>query len=86
VEEDKVVHTAQDLESDGFLLLQQLNRLCVYIDFGWFLASWLVEKAQTTQRLVEKLSIWQSASAFGGQKLPEDQTNRPIARTMDFAN
>jgi hypothetical protein len=33
VEEDKVVHRAQDLESDGFLLLQRLNRLCVYVDF-----------------------------------------------------
>jgi hypothetical protein len=37
VEEDKVVHTAQDLESDGFLLLKRLNRLCVYVDFRWFL-------------------------------------------------
>jgi hypothetical protein len=36
-EEDKVVHRAKDLESDGFLLLQRLNRLCVYVDFGWFL-------------------------------------------------
>jgi hypothetical protein len=32
-EEDKDVHRAQDLESDGFLLLQQLNRLYVYVDF-----------------------------------------------------
>jgi hypothetical protein len=38
VEEDNVVHRAQDLESDGFLLLQRLNRLCVYVDFGWFLS------------------------------------------------
>jgi hypothetical protein len=37
VEEDKVVHRAQDLENYGFLLLQRLNRLCVYVDFGWFL-------------------------------------------------
>jgi hypothetical protein len=37
VEEDKVIHKAQDLESDGFLLLQRLNRLCIYVDFGWFL-------------------------------------------------
>jgi hypothetical protein len=37
VEEDKVVHRAQDLEIDGFLLLQRLNRLYVYVDFGWFL-------------------------------------------------
>jgi hypothetical protein len=37
VEEDKVVHRAQDKESDGFLLLQRLNRLCVYVDFEWFL-------------------------------------------------
>jgi hypothetical protein len=36
VEEDKVVHMDQDLESDGFLLLQRLNQLCVYVDFGWF--------------------------------------------------
>ena len=36
-EEDKDVHRAQDLESDGFLLLQQLNRLYVYVDFEWFL-------------------------------------------------
>jgi hypothetical protein len=46
VEKDKVVHRAQDLESDGFLLLQRLNRLCVYVNFGWFLPnefyrSWL---------------------------------------------
>jgi hypothetical protein len=34
VVEDKVVHRTQDLESDRFLLLQQLNRLCVYVDFG----------------------------------------------------
>jgi hypothetical protein len=32
-EKDKDIHRAQDLESDGFLLLQQLNRLYVYIDF-----------------------------------------------------
>jgi hypothetical protein len=37
VEEDKVVYRAQDLESDGFLLLQRLNRLCFYVDFIWFL-------------------------------------------------
>jgi hypothetical protein len=24
----------------------------------------------------EKLSVWQSAAAFGGQKLPEAETNR----------
>lgn len=35
--ENKDVYRAQYLESDGFLLLQQLNRLCVYIDFEWFL-------------------------------------------------
>jgi hypothetical protein len=27
-------------------------------------------------KLAEKLSVWQSAAAFGGQKLPEDETNR----------
>jgi hypothetical protein len=32
-EEDKDVHRTQDLESDRFLLLQRLNRLCVYVDF-----------------------------------------------------
>jgi hypothetical protein len=37
MEEDKVVHRAHDLESDGFLLLQRLNRLCVCVDFEWFL-------------------------------------------------
>jgi hypothetical protein len=37
VEEDKGVHRTQDLESDGFLLLQRLNRLYVYVDFEWFL-------------------------------------------------
>jgi hypothetical protein len=37
VEEDKVVHRAKDLENDRFLLLQRLNRLCVYVDFEWFL-------------------------------------------------
>jgi hypothetical protein len=31
VEEDKVVHRAHDLESDGFLLLQRLNRLYVFM-------------------------------------------------------
>lgn len=36
VEEDKVIYRAQDLESDGFLLLQRLNRLCVYVDFECF--------------------------------------------------
>jgi hypothetical protein len=46
MEEEKVVHKAQYLESDGFLLLQRLNRLCVYVDFEWFLpnkfyTSWL---------------------------------------------
>jgi hypothetical protein len=38
VKEDKGVHCNQDLESDGFLLLQRLNRLCVYVDFEWFLS------------------------------------------------
>jgi hypothetical protein len=28
-------------------------------------------------KLAEKLSVWQSAAAFGGQKLPEAETNRP---------
>jgi hypothetical protein len=42
VEENKVVHRAQDLESDGFLLLQRLNRLCVYVDFGWFCPQWIL--------------------------------------------
>jgi hypothetical protein len=37
VEEDKDVYRTQDVESDGFLLLQRLNRLCVYVDFEWFL-------------------------------------------------
>jgi hypothetical protein len=37
VEKDKGVHRTQDLESDGFLLLQRLNRLYVYVDFEWFL-------------------------------------------------
>jgi hypothetical protein len=74
VEEDKVVHMAQDLESDGFLLLQRLNRLCVYVDFGWFLPQ------QILYKLAEKLSVWQSAAAFGGQKLPEAETNRAIIR------
>jgi hypothetical protein len=62
VEEDKVVHMAQDLKSDGFLLLQRLNRLCVYVDFGWFLLQ------QILWKLAEKLSVWQFAAAFGGQK------------------
>jgi hypothetical protein len=35
---DKVVHRDQDLEIDGFLLLQRLNRLYVYVDFEWFLS------------------------------------------------
>jgi hypothetical protein len=37
VEEGKVVYKAQDLKNDEFLLLQRLNQLCVYVDFGWFL-------------------------------------------------
>jgi hypothetical protein len=37
VEEDKFVHRVLDLESDRFILLQRLNRLYVYVDFGWFL-------------------------------------------------
>jgi hypothetical protein len=37
VEEHKIVYRAHDLQSDGFLLLQRLNQLCVYVDFGWFL-------------------------------------------------
>jgi hypothetical protein len=26
-------------------------------------------------KLAEKMSVWQSAAAFGGQKLPEAETN-----------
>jgi hypothetical protein len=37
VEKDKFVHRAQDLESHGFLLLQRLNRLYIYVDFRLFL-------------------------------------------------
>jgi hypothetical protein len=37
VEKDEGVHGVQDLESDRFLLLQRLDRLCAYVDFGWFL-------------------------------------------------
>jgi SHS2 domain-containing protein len=37
MKEDKVIHRAQNIESDEFLLLQRLNRLCVYVDFEWFL-------------------------------------------------
>ena len=70
MEEDKVVHMAQDLESDGLLLLQRLNRLCVYVDFGWFLPQRILYK------VAEKLSVWQSTAAFGGQKLSEAETNR----------
>jgi hypothetical protein len=42
VEDDKGVHRVQDLESDGFKLLQRLDRLCVYVDFGWFLPNRLL--------------------------------------------
>jgi hypothetical protein len=28
-----------DLESDRFILLQLLDELCVYVDFGWFLTN-----------------------------------------------
>jgi hypothetical protein len=59
-----LVHRTQDAESDEFLLLQQLSRLCVYVDFEWFLP------------LTEKLNVWQSATAFGGQKLQKAETNR----------
>jgi hypothetical protein len=49
--------------------LQRLNRLCVYVDFEWFLPKRILYK------LTEKLSVWQSAAAFGGQKLQKSETN-----------
>jgi hypothetical protein len=33
--------------------------------------------------LAEKLSVWQSAAAFGGQKLAKAETNRHLVRLSD---
>jgi hypothetical protein len=67
VEQDKVVHKAQDLESDGFLLLQWLNRLCVYVDFEWFLPPTnFIETGWKVKRLAVCSSFW----------WPEAETNR----------
>jgi hypothetical protein len=70
VEEDKCVYRTQDLESDRFLLLERLKRLCVYVDFEWFLLKRILYKR------IEKLSVWQFAAAFDGQKLQKAKTNR----------
>ena len=37
---------------------------------------------QILQKLTEKLSVWQSAAAFGGQKLSEAETNMAYACSM----
>jgi hypothetical protein len=59
VEEDKVVHRVQDLESDGFLLLQWLNQLCVYVDFEWFLPPTnFIEAGWKAERLTVRSSFW----------------------------
>jgi hypothetical protein len=34
-------------------------------------------------RRAEKLSVWQSAAAFGGQKLPKAETNRPFVTCLE---
>jgi hypothetical protein len=39
MEKDEDVHRIQELESNKFLLLQQLDRLYVYVDFRWFLTN-----------------------------------------------
>lgn len=63
VEEDKGTHMVRDLERDELLLLQRLNQLCVYVDFGWFL------KIDFYRSWMKKISVWQSATSFSGQKL-----------------
>jgi hypothetical protein len=59
VEEDKVVNRTQDLKSDGFLLLQRLNRLCVYVNFGWFLPPTnFIEVGWKAERSAVRSSFW----------------------------
>jgi hypothetical protein len=57
VEEDKVVHRAKDLENDGFLLLQRLNRLCIYVDFGWFLLQLISKRYSSYLALVDLTNL-----------------------------
>jgi hypothetical protein len=38
------------------------------------------------KKLAEKLSVWQFAAAFDGQKLPEAETNRPLIRFISDAH
>jgi hypothetical protein len=69
VEEDKVIHRAQDLESDRFLLLQRLNRLCVYVDFGWFLPPTnFIEAVRKAERLAVRGSFWWPEAARSRNK------------------
>jgi hypothetical protein len=56
--EDKCIHMVHNLESDGFLLFQRLDQLCVYIDFIWFLTN------QILYKLAKNLSVLAVRSSF----------------------
>jgi hypothetical protein len=69
VEEDKVVNKAHDLKNDEFLLLQRLNRLCVYVDFGWFLPpTKFIEIGWKVEHLALHNSFWWPEAARSRNK------------------
>jgi hypothetical protein len=73
VEEDKVVHRAQDLENDGFVLLQRLNQLCVYVDFGWFLPPTnFIKAGWKAERLAVRSNFWWLEAARSPNKQGHD--------------
>jgi hypothetical protein len=59
----------QDLESDEFLLSRRLNRFCIHVDFRRFYQN------DSYRSGLKSCGVWQSAAAFGGQKLKKSQTN-----------
>jgi hypothetical protein len=71
-EEDEVVQSVQDLESNRFLLSWRFDRFCVHVDFGRFLPK------HSYRSWLKSWGVWRSAAAFGGQKLKKDQTNRGL--------